>query len=67
MRYPFNNPTKGGLAWSGQGRACNRINGWFVIDSVVRVAGQLSLVDMRFEQHCNGRTDALRGAMHWTR
>lgn len=65
QRYPFHNPVKGGLNFSGEGRGCNTLNGWFVVDSVSYTAGSLSAVDLRFEQHCEGAAPALRGQLHW--
>lgn len=66
-RYPFHNPVKGGLSWSGNGRGCNTLAGWFVVDAVTYVGGVLTALDLRFAQHCEGRTPALRGAIRWTR
>ena len=65
-RYPFHNPVKGGLAWYGQGRGCNTLTGWFVVDNVSYVGSTLTAIDLRFEQHCEGATAALRGQVHWT-
>jgi len=65
QRYPFHNPVKGGLSWSGNGRGCNTLRGWFVVDRVVYTAGALSAIDLRFEQHCEGGTPALHGQVHW--
>jgi hypothetical protein len=65
IRYPFNNPTKGGLSWSGDGRGCNELTGWFVIDAVTYSGSTLTSIDLRFEQHCEGGTPALHGAIHW--
>jgi len=64
-RYPFHNPAYGGLSWSGQGRGCNRLTGWFVVDSVAYSSGVLSAIDLRFEQHCEGGTAALHGQIRW--
>jgi hypothetical protein len=64
-RWPFHNPAKGGLSWAGQGRGCNALTGWFVIDQVTYSGDTLTGVDLRFEQHCEGDTPALRGAVHW--
>jgi hypothetical protein len=61
------NPTKGALGWSVDSRACNSVSGWFAIDHVTYVADTLTTVDLRFEQHCDGNTSALHGAMHWGR
>jgi hypothetical protein len=65
-RYPFHNPLKGGLDWSGNGRGCNTLTGWFAVDRVVYTGTALTALDMRFEQHCEGATPALRGAIHWS-
>ena len=65
QRYPFNNPTLGGLSWYGDGRGCNTLKGWFAVDSVTYVSGTLTAIDLRFEQHCEGGTTALHGAIHW--
>jgi hypothetical protein len=64
-RYPFNNPVRGGLSWSGNGRGCNMLTGWFVVDDVTYNNGTLSAIDLRFEQHCEGGTSALHGQIHW--
>jgi len=66
QRYPFHNPAKGGLSWSGNGRGCNSLSGWFVVDSITYVGGTLSAIDLRFEQHCDGDTPALNGKVSWS-
>ena len=63
-RYPFHNPTKGGLSWSGWGRGCNTLRGWFAIDQVTYDGTTLKSIDLRFEQHCEGFVPALRGKVH---
>jgi hypothetical protein len=65
-RYPFHNPAKGGLDWSGNGRGCNTLTGWFAIDRIVYIGTTVKELDMRFEQHCEGGEPALHGAIHWT-
>ncbi len=65
QRYPFHNPVKGGLSWSGEGRGCNTLTGWFVVDSVTYNVDALTAIDLRFEQHCEGDTPALHGEIHW--
>jgi hypothetical protein len=67
QRYPFHNPTLGGLDWSGQGRGCNTLSGWIVVDSVTYSGVDLVAVDFRFEQHCDGGAPALRGRVRWSR
>ncbi len=66
MRYPFHNPARGGLSWSGNGRGCNRLNGWFAIDRIVYTGTTMTALEMRFEQHCEGMVPALRGAIRWS-
>jgi len=65
-RYPFNNPVLGGLSWSGEGRGCNTLSGWFVIDKATYNGTTLTELDMRFEQRCDSGSSALRGQLHWT-
>lgn len=65
MRYPFHNPVRGGMDWSGSGRGCNTLTGWFVVDNVVYEAGNLKAIDLRFSQNCEGAPEALRGKIHW--
>lgn len=64
-RFPFHNAAKGGLDWSGQGRGCNTLKGWFVVDKITYVGTALAAIDIRFEQHCEEGASALRGAIHW--
>ena len=66
MRYPFNNPVKGGLSWTGKGRGCNRSNGWFVVDSIQYEAEVLTQVEIRFEQYCDSSTAPLAGYIRWS-
>jgi len=62
-RYPFNGAVAG-MDWSGEGRGCNTITGQFKVDNAVYTAGALTLLDLRFEQHCEGLTPALYGQIH---
>lgn len=66
-RYPFHDPAEGGLSWYGEGRGCNMLTGSFTVDSVGYVGDTLTGIDLRFEQHCEGGTAALRGTIHWRR
>jgi len=66
QRYPYNNPAKGGLTWTGNGRGCNKLGGWFAIDSITYIGNTLSAIDLRFEQHCENSTPALYGKIHWS-
>ena len=65
-RYPFHNPVRGGLSWDGDGRGCNTLTGWFVIDAITYSGPTVTAVDLRFEQHCEGMAPALHGQLHWT-
>lgn len=58
-------PRRGALDWSGYGRGCNSLSGWFVVDDVTYVDGILTGVDLRFEQDCEDSPAALRGAVRW--
>jgi hypothetical protein len=64
-RYPFHNPAKGGLDWSGNGRGCGTLKGWFVVDLAMYENATLKAIDLRFEQHCEGGSAALRGKLHY--
>jgi hypothetical protein len=60
-------PAVGGLDWNGEGRGCNTITGWVVIDKVALTGGVVTALDLRFEQHCEGGSSALHGQIHWTK
>ena len=64
-RYPFHNPARGGLNWSGDGRGCNTLNGWFAIDQITIESGAVTGLDLRFAQHCEGTSSALYGVIPW--
>lgn len=64
-RYPFNNPVKGGVDWSGTGGGCTVLGGWFVIDNITFDDSTLTALDVRFEQHCENESPALHGQIHW--
>ena len=51
--------------WNGEGHGCNTNSGWFTVDKATYVNGALTEVDLRFEQLCDGSTNALHGAVHW--
>ncbi len=65
QRYPFHNPARGGLSISAESRGCNRLSGWFAIDSIEYLNGRLSALDLRFVQHCEAGVSALRGRVRW--
>ena len=65
-RYAFGNPADASMGWSGEGRGCNDLSGWFVVDSVTYSGTSLASIDLRFEQHCERDGASLRGKVHWT-
>lgn len=61
-------PSKGSMDFSGEGRGCNTLSGWFSIDGITYDAqGSLEDVTLRFEQHCESAQPALWGKIHWNR
>ena len=66
QRYPFHNPARGGLTWFGEGRGCNTLTGWFVVDSITYAGDVLTAIELRFEQHCEGAAPALNGSLRWS-
>jgi hypothetical protein len=67
QRVPFHNTARGGLNWTGNGRGCNTLKGWFVVDRVSYAWGQLTAIDLRFEQFCEGGSTSQRGVIHWVK
>ncbi len=67
QRWPFHNPVRGGVSWSGDGRGCNVLSGWFVVDDVLYDSSGLASVTLRFAQRCDGATAELRGVLRWSR
>lgn len=67
-QYPVPyNPARGGLSWSGLGRGCNELTGWFVVDAVSYTGNTLTSLQARFEQYCDGSPSPLRGEIRWSR
>ena len=60
------NYTEGGLYWYGQDRSCDNVKGWFAVDQVEYQNDAVTFIRMRFEQHCEGKNPALRGAVQYT-
>lgn len=65
-RFPFHNVTKGGMEIGGFGVACNSLSGWFVIDQISYSGDEVSSVELRFEQRCDGATGSLFGKIRWS-
>jgi len=60
-RWPFAG-AQPALSFSGTGRGCNTLTGSFVIrEMVLGAGGTLDRFQASFEQHCEGRSPALRG------
>ncbi len=64
QKYPIHNPARGGMDIYGDGRGCNTIRGWYVVDDVMYANGALTLLQVRFEQVCEGE-GVLRGTLRW--
>lgn len=67
VRYSADNPIKASMDWSGNGRGCDTVTGWFVVDKVTYTMNDVTALDLRFEQHCDAATPALRGVIHWVK
>jgi hypothetical protein len=66
-RWPFHNPARGGFSWFGNGAECAELTGWFAVDAVSYKDEAVQALELRFEQHCEGATAALRGQVHIVR
>lgn len=64
-RFDFRTAAVGGIDWSGEARGCNMVAGTVTIDKATYSGATLTGIDLRFEQHCEGGTPALRGQIHW--
>ncbi|MCS0581998.1 hypothetical protein NX784_10375 [Massilia pinisoli] len=67
VRYSADNPIKASMDWSGNARGCDTVTGWFVVDKVTYTMNDVTALDLRFEQHCDAATPALRGVIHWVK
>jgi hypothetical protein len=65
--YSVGNPITAGIDWSGNGRACQKVTGWLVVDKVTYTMNDVTALDLRFEQHCDAASPALRGVVHWVK
>jgi hypothetical protein len=65
LRWPFNGG-RPGLDIAGEGRGCNKVRGQFTVTALkIRTDGSVEFVGIRFEQHCDGITPALRGTFEY--
>lgn len=53
LRYAVHNPRRGGVSWGGNGRGCNRSDGWVMVDDVAYTDdGSFERLVLRFSQRC---------------
>jgi len=65
-RYPFQAATVPGMDISGHGRGCNQLTGRFRIHQIdFDAGGTVKAFAADFEQHCEGGTAALFGAIRY--
>jgi hypothetical protein len=57
----------GGLDVGLSSRGCNDSLGWAAVDEVAYSNGELILIDMRFQQLCEGEGPPLYGRLRWQR
>jgi hypothetical protein len=55
------NRSKGGFSVG----SCTVLSGWFAIDDIEYANGALRRLEVRFEQHCEGRSAPLQGKLRW--
>lgn len=61
-RFPFQDVTSPGLSVYGDGRGCNKLRGKFSVNQLkFDSAGKPTLLDITFEQHCEGAAPAAYG------
>ena len=62
QRFPFQDPGRPGLSLSGDGRGCNGLTGQFTVHQVQFDSGGIpTVLDLSFEQHCEGGAPAAYG------
>jgi hypothetical protein len=62
VRFPFQGATVPGLDLEGDGRGCNTLTGQFTVYQVqFDTAGNPTMADITFTQHCEGGSSASRG------
>lgn len=66
-RHPFHNPLFGGLSWIGEGRGCNESDGWVAVDRIIYNNDEVSEIELRFEQSCDGNPALLHGKLRWSK
>ncbi len=65
LKYHYrHNPLAGGLALTGESPPCFGMAGWAIIDAVTYTGNDVTALEMRFEQSCNG-LNPQRGQIRW--
>ncbi len=59
-------PLQPGIDIAGSNRGCNSAAGWYAIDSLSVSNGEITAIELRFEQHCERRSAPLRGKLRWS-
>jgi hypothetical protein len=65
QRFGMHTAAVGGMDWSGNGRSCRQLDGWLIIDKVTYDGMELTGIDLRFEQRCQGSATFMQGQVHW--
>lgn len=61
------NPARGALELSGGSRGCNELTGWFVVDAVNYAGNDLTALDLRLQQQCDGAGPPVYAQLRWRR
>jgi hypothetical protein len=57
----------GALSFLNSPLICSDLSGWYMVDRIEwDPSGQLTALELRFEQHCQYQQAALRGKIHWS-
>ena len=66
MRYPGQPADKPGLDFYGDGRGCDSLTGRFdIFEMTYDSDGEVTALNVSFEQHCDGKAPALRGQLSY--
>ena len=58
-------PLDGLLDVALNARRCATLSGWFAIDYVFYFNGNMTAIDLRFEERCPGVVQPMHGQVHW--
>jgi hypothetical protein len=65
LRLPASVSHIGAMAVMMNARPCDSPSGWFAIDYIFFFNGNLTMLDLRFEQRCAGVATPTRGQVHY--